>query len=92
MINGFRRNTHVASASGENVTFLENLIHSYSFLFILIHSYSFLFILIHSYSFLFILIHYPNTMTDSYDEIEARIQAALAFISREENSNIAKLA
>ena len=31
-------------------------------------------------------------MTDSYDEIEARIQAALAFISREENSNIAKLA
>ena len=31
-------------------------------------------------------------MTDSYDEIEARIQAALAFISREENPNIMKLA
>ena len=31
-------------------------------------------------------------MTDSYDEIEARIQAALAFISREENPNITKLA
>ena len=31
-------------------------------------------------------------MTDSYDEIEARIQAALVSISHEENSNIAKLA
>ena len=31
-------------------------------------------------------------MTDSYDEIEARIQAALAFISHEENPNITKLA
>jgi len=31
-------------------------------------------------------------MTDSYDEIEARIQAALASISREENPNITKLA
>ena len=31
-------------------------------------------------------------MTDSYDEIEARIQAALASISREENPNIVKLA
>ena len=45
-----------------------------------------------SYSFLFILIHYPNAMTDSYDEIEARIQTALVSISREENPNIAKLA
>jgi len=31
-------------------------------------------------------------MTDSYDEIEAHIQAALASISREENPNIMKLA
>ena len=31
-------------------------------------------------------------MTDSYDEIEARIQAALASISREEKPNITKLA
>jgi len=31
-------------------------------------------------------------MTDSYDEIEARIQAALVFISHKENSNIVKLA
>ena len=31
-------------------------------------------------------------MTDSYDEIEACIQAALAFISREEDFNIMKLA
>ena len=31
-------------------------------------------------------------MTDSYDEIEAHIQAVLVFISHEENSNITKLA
>ena len=31
-------------------------------------------------------------MLNSYDEIEARIQAALASISRKEKSNIAKLA
>ena len=40
---------------------------------------------------LFILYSLSNNMSDSYDEIETRIQAALASISREEKPNIAKL-
>src|SRR5438034_11797017 len=45
-----------------------------------------------SYSFLFILHPPPTTMADSYDEIEARIQAALASILPDQKPNIAKLA
>jgi len=41
--------------------------------------------LIHSHSLS------QRNMTDSYNEIEAHIQAALAFISNEENPNIVKL-
>ena len=41
---------------------------------------------------LFILYSLSNNMSDSYDKIEACIQAALASISREEKPNITKLA